>query len=149
MNKSSGFTLLELMIVVTVLAILLGIAIPSFVETIRQSAVRSQANELLALMHFARTEAIKRRAEIVVDVTATIGWKANIKVKADDEVLRVIDKSDSNVGVSAAQVTFDLRGRPVGGSACFNLSYSSHKRRIVLGVGGAMVVESGACGVTS
>lgn len=59
-----GFTLVELMVTVAVMAILLGIAIPSFTEITLSSKLRSYANDLVASAQLARGEAIKRNAVV-------------------------------------------------------------------------------------
>jgi type IV fimbrial biogenesis protein FimT len=58
--RASGFTILELMITVAVLAILLGIAVPSFSAMIRQNRLAAQTNDLLTAAAVARSEAVKR-----------------------------------------------------------------------------------------
>jgi len=65
-ERQTGFTLIELMITIVLVAILLGIGIPSFAEFIRNSRITSKANDLLTAMHLARTESIKRRAPVTV-----------------------------------------------------------------------------------
>jgi len=64
--KQIGFTLIELMVVLFLVAILFGIAAPSFTEFTRNARMTSAANSLLAAMYLARTEAIKRRAFVTV-----------------------------------------------------------------------------------
>lgn len=59
-QRHSGFTLVELMVATFVLAILLGIAIPSFQATIRNSRTTAQANDVIATLTYARSEATKR-----------------------------------------------------------------------------------------
>lgn len=59
-RRQRGFSLLELMITITVVAILLAIAVPSFRDVIRRNQVSSASNELLAGLSYARTEAITR-----------------------------------------------------------------------------------------
>jgi len=57
--RQSGFTLVELMITVAVLAILLALALPSFQASIRSNRVATTSNELLGSLSLARTEAIR------------------------------------------------------------------------------------------
>jgi type IV fimbrial biogenesis protein FimT len=59
-RSERGFTLLELMVAITVLGILLGLAIPSFRETIESNRIVAQNNEFVGSLHYARSEAIKR-----------------------------------------------------------------------------------------
>jgi type IV fimbrial biogenesis protein FimT len=68
--KSSGFTLLEIMMVVALLAVLIGIGAPSMGEFIRNSRITGKANDLLAGLNLARTEAIKRHVPVTVCATA-------------------------------------------------------------------------------
>lgn len=59
-RKTRGFTLVELMVTLAVLAILTMVAVPSFRDTIRRSRVSAASNALLADLRYARTEAINR-----------------------------------------------------------------------------------------
>ena len=68
--KSSGFTLLEIMIVIALLAVLVGIGAPSMGEFIRNSRITGKANDLLAGLNVARTEAIKRHVPVSVCAVA-------------------------------------------------------------------------------
>lgn len=59
-NRLAGFTIIELMIAVVVLAILLTVAIPSLQDILKRNQVIGQTNEVVALIHLARNEAIRR-----------------------------------------------------------------------------------------
>ena len=59
-RRPGGFSLVELMVTITVMAILLAIAVPSFRDVIHRNHVSSSSNELLASLAYARTEAITR-----------------------------------------------------------------------------------------
>ena len=66
----SGFTLIELMVTLSVMAILLMIAVPSFNEVTLGSKLGAFANNLAASAHLARSEAIKRNAPVSLCVSS-------------------------------------------------------------------------------
>lgn len=67
--KNTGFTLLEVMIVVAIIGILAAIAVPSFQDMIERNRLKQVAEALKSDLQFARTEAIKRSMDIVVSRT--------------------------------------------------------------------------------
>ncbi|QSX33299.1 GspH/FimT family pseudopilin [Shewanella avicenniae] len=144
-KKIQAFTITELMMVVAILAIIASIAAPSFVSMIRENTARTQANELLALTNYARSEAIKRQSNIQVTITSlgTAGWKA--QVLSNNELLKEMDKTSSVVSVSAANLGFDIRGRRVGTDNCVSVSYSSYIKQLQVGLGGNLKVINGSC----
>lgn len=61
-----GFSLLELMVVMAIAGILMAVAVPGFIATIRNSRLSSQTNEFIYALKFARTEALKRNIPVTV-----------------------------------------------------------------------------------
>jgi type IV fimbrial biogenesis protein FimT len=68
-----GFTLIELMVTISIMAILLMIAVPSFQNATLGSKLSSFANGLVASAHLARSEAIKRNADVTLCVSNSDG----------------------------------------------------------------------------
>ncbi|MCS5712492.1 GspH/FimT family pseudopilin [Candidatus Berkiella aquae] len=59
-----GFTLIELLITILVLAIVMAIAIPSFYSIIQNNLTVATSNDLMISLNYARSEAIKRGANV-------------------------------------------------------------------------------------
>jgi type IV fimbrial biogenesis protein FimT len=65
-NKNKGFTLIELMVTIAIIAILLAIGLPSFTNTITRNKLETEANNLLRDFSFSRTEAIKQGQSVSI-----------------------------------------------------------------------------------
>jgi len=58
--SNQGFSIIELMVTLTVAAILLGVAIPSFTNVMDSNRAAVSSNELLTALAITRNEAVKR-----------------------------------------------------------------------------------------
>jgi type IV fimbrial biogenesis protein FimT len=68
--RHTGFTLIEMMMVLAISAILLTVAVPSFVSMTKNNKLTSHVNTLVSHVHFARSEASKRGTRIILCRTA-------------------------------------------------------------------------------
>lgn len=64
--SQTGFTLIEMMTTVVILAILLSVAVPNFRDFLNHSRMTSAANDVLSDFNLARTEAVKRRTPVTL-----------------------------------------------------------------------------------
>ena len=69
-KRNRGFTLLELMVVLVIAGVLIGVGVPAFRNFIMDARMTSTANDLIAALHYTRSEAIKRRAAVSMCATA-------------------------------------------------------------------------------
>ena len=64
--RHAGFTLVEMLITLLILAILVGVGVPTFLDATLGSRLGSAANNLVVSLYLARSEAIKRNTTVKV-----------------------------------------------------------------------------------
>lgn len=64
--KSKGFTLMELLVALTVLVLLITVAVPMFTTTIANNKLVTLRDNLINSLQYARTEAISRNVNVAV-----------------------------------------------------------------------------------
>jgi len=90
LDRNRGFTLMELLVTLAVVAIVASLAVPSFQNMIATQRVRSAANDLVASLNFARSEAVKRNATVTMTPAAG-GWSDGWTIASGGNALRVQD----------------------------------------------------------
>src|SRR5690242_1408346 len=140
LTRHRGFSLVELMITVLVVAILTAIAWPHFRDFMHRNAATAQANQVLAALQYARNEAVSRRYPTALcgSTSGTACTPSDTKFEGGwliwrdstlsgtpsysatkDELLRVADAQNgvsirSFGGTSAGVIAFDQRGAVIG-----------------------------------
>lgn len=82
-SQDRGFTLLELLVTLSIAAILLAVGVPSYITFIDNNRVTSQANDMLYSFNMARSEAIKRGTEVRLVSVAGSDWSGGWNLVAD------------------------------------------------------------------
>lgn len=109
-QREAGFTLIELMIIVTMLGIFSMIAVPSFTKFIADNRTQSLNNEMLSLLQFARSTAVERR--ILVRVCKEEGqWTVKTECLDSSDTLRSLSlPNGASISSSAEELTFRYNG---------------------------------------
>ncbi len=137
-----GFTMIELMVTVIVLAILTAVAIPSFRSFIVGQRIKTASFDLMSSLLMARSEAIKRNTN--VDVTPGASWANGWNVAAGATVLKQQEALGNGLSITCfsgaaaspcAKVTYSGRGRLPAGSVMPSIQITANDANIASGFG--------------
>lgn len=131
-----GFTIIELMIVIVIVAILATVGLPSLRDTVVSARVKTAAGDLHTALTFARSEAVKRNATVSVVPANSADWSQGFSVRQGGTVLNTYDtypsvsfapRSATCVTSIAAPASIDFAGSGRSASdACFLLTASGY-----------------------
>lgn len=114
MNK--GYTLLELMVTVAIIAILASASYPSLRDTLNRNRVASSVNSFIGAVSFARSEAIKRNDTVTMaasDSKSADEWGGGWSISAGGTTIRTfaaLSGSTLNSTGNISSFSFNSRG---------------------------------------
>ena len=141
MKKQSGFTLIELMVVIVIGGILYSVAGPSLQNSITEKQLIASANDLLSALHVARSEAIKLNKRVTICESSN-GTTCSTTGKWEDGWIVFTDTAGAASGATSActNATTDcllrvhdainesdltIRGLDQGGTAINSFTFTS------------------------
>ena len=158
MKRNAAFTLIELMITLTILSLVMAIGVPSMRDFIKNDRLTTQINTLVGHLAYARSEAALRHQSVVVCASGTgtscsttnwaSGWiifvdsDNNSDFSAGEDMLRVVEEiSGGNTLASTvgSVVTYDKRGFAPNSVGSFTLCDDrgdAHKKSISISTTG-------------
>ena len=153
--RQSGFTIIEIMVVIMIVGVLSAIAFPAMTDLIRTQKVRSAAYDLFADLTYARAEAISRGRNVNMVSTSGADWIDGwtITDSGTGAVLRQQAKGAAGIIFTAdgTQVVFERNGRTSAGRVSFTIkpvdsaAPDNQKRCIRIDPSGRAVSSDGVC----
>ncbi|TGN38449.1 GspH/FimT family pseudopilin [Marinobacter confluentis] len=156
-NAHRGFTIIELMVVVAVLAIVATVAVPSFQQIIENNRLATESNRIYSAMSFARSEAVRIGDDVSLSAKTggfDEGWCVHLGAACTGtDILRQFDAGDElDYSGSANTLTFNARGEMT--NTTFNLSIepsncesgeTDKTRTISVSLSGRGSIQKGDC----
>lgn len=108
MNRNTGFTLLELIITVSIAAILIAVAVPSFSNIIKDNRLTSHINDFIVDANLARSEAMKSGTRVTMCPKNTAGtgcttnWENGWIIFKDENANATVDGEEKAMRVHEA-----------------------------------------------
>lgn len=95
-NKQLGMTMVELMVTLAVVAILASVAAPSISDMIANNRLLTLNNQLVSAINYTRSEAVKRRYDVVMCVRNTAGNNCDTGGSFDQGWIIFVDCNANN-----------------------------------------------------
>ena len=153
--SQQGFTFIELVLIVSLIGLIAAIAAFSIPEWRANITLRTTARDVISSFQFARVEAAKRNAEILVQVTVggagvgdcTVfidngqgGGTADDSTPNGNETIRILDLPP-RVSISSTSISpyvFNTRGIPTSGGGTVRLTNGDRTYDVILSPAGAI-----------
>lgn len=145
-----GMTLIELIVVVSIVGIIAAIGLPSFRQLIVSQRIKAAASDLHASLTQARSEALKRNTSVSLTPVQGNQWSTGWKIVDPSDATRSLLQSAALSGVTITgpvSVTYLSSGRVSGSTATFELSsaQTSDVRCVSINLSGTPTVRKAAC----
>ncbi|MDM1310845.1 prepilin-type N-terminal cleavage/methylation domain-containing protein [Acinetobacter indicus] len=109
MRKSQGFTLIELMVTIAVLAIVAMMAAPSFTDMLQKRKLESEVKDLIHILSQARSQAVLLKTNIVVGLNSSSSNTAtNYFWKPQSEGILIKNIPDGHI--APPDIVFNAQG---------------------------------------
>jgi type IV fimbrial biogenesis protein FimT len=140
-STSQGFTLVELLITVSLTAILLALAVPPFRDMILNNRRAAQLNALTASLNLARSAAVKSGSTAVVCITpdcdtGATQWEDGWRVIVDSDRDGTVTTADGDQVIEIHEALasgFTLRSNPATpGRVAYDARGTSTNRTLTL-----------------
>jgi type IV fimbrial biogenesis protein FimT len=100
-----GISMIELMVTVTLAAILLAVAVPAFSTWMQNSRIRVTAEAVLAGLQYAKSEATTRNSQVRFQLTSSVDDSCEIRSDGASWVVDMVDAGDENDSVAGRCAT--------------------------------------------
>lgn len=110
-RPTRGFTLIELMVALTIFGFALMMAVPAFTAWLHNVRLRSRAEALMQSIEVARTEAARRNTLVQLQLTTSLDSGCAVSTAGPDWVVHLLQDSTGATVSAAGACDANLVGR--------------------------------------
>ena len=157
-ERSAGFTLIELMIAIALLAVLVSVGLPSFKQMMRNYEVRVAAESVSNGLQRARAEAVARNSRVQFVLGSGTSWTVDYvnkpvvtdppldsRASTDGSTNATLTALAADLSTPATTLTFNQLGQVIANADTspslvrvnFAASGASQNLRVIVGAGGS------------
>ena len=118
--KSTGFSLVELMVTIAVLGVLVSLGMPSFRTMLRNAEIRTAAESVTNGLQRARAEAVARNANVQFVLGTGTSWTVDYVVKPVSTDPPIDARSGSEGSANVTRTALAADGTTAATTATFN-----------------------------
>ena len=139
-NKQSGFTLIELIVIIAIVGVFAAIAVPNFLSYMPKYRLNGAARQVMGDLMAARMKAVKE------NTTVTVAWVSNRKYSISTEE-KTINYRDVTIGSVSdgsfstdkfSNISFLSRGTSNTGS--IGLTNSTDSKKVTVAITGRVKI---------
>lgn len=148
-SMNGGFSLIEVMVVIAILSTILAVAGPNFIEWVRNTRISSQANDIVADMLYARSEAAARGKQAIFCPSTDSSACSGDNNWAGQRVVRITNLGTSTASIprisgglsgSSILTALDSSGNPVN-----SITFSPYGSILLLSTGNTLPLTFTLC----
>ena len=133
-KNSSGFSLIELMVVISIIGIIAVIAVPQYGRFIAKNSVKRASNDLFMNMRLARTIAIKENRNYIMTFNETANtYRIGFDADSNNSLLDAGDQYDGAGPVRVITIPTEYGGDVVLGSANYAVNPPNGPNAMAIG----------------
>lgn len=139
MISSKGFTLVELMVVIGIIAFITAIGVPTFSNVIADNRLTSTANSLVGALQIARSEAVTQHTVIKVCATNadktgcgdSTNWSDGALIMRGTNLVKFVPSSNKGVTVTSSRNDIEYQGNGTTTAATISIKDTREETRSI------------------
>lgn len=139
-NKQSGFTLIELIVIIAIVAVFAAIAVPNFLSYMPKSRLNGAARQVMGDLMAARMKAVKENTTVTVTMVSNSDHEYKISTAGGEEKTINIQSNYRDVTIVGSFTAISFYSRGTAWGATITLTNSAGSKEITVAITGRVKI---------